>query len=112
MVDAKDSSPHDTGLFLDRLQIGEALDAVEKGAKVLGASTTVGKGGGGWSEDIAAVEGVGGVGKPKLTIRDFAGGEGSVVREAQAEHTVIGGDEELPLEFHEQWFARRADTRV
>lgn len=112
MVDAEDFSPRDTGFCLDRFQIGETLDAVEKGAKVLWASAAVGESGGGWSEDIAAVEGVGGVGKPKLTIRDFAGGEGSVVREAQAEHAVIGGDEELPLEFHEQWFARRADTGV
>jgi len=112
MVDAEDFSPRDTRLCLDWLQIGEALDAVEKGAKVLGASAAVGEGGCGWSEDIAAVECVGGVRKPKFAIRDFAGSEGRVVREAQTEHTVIGGDEELPLEFHKQRFACGADTGV
>jgi hypothetical protein len=112
MVDAEYLSPPDARRGLDWFQIAEALDAVEKGANVLGTDAAAGEGGGGRSEDIAAVEGIGRVRKPKLTICDFAGGEGGVIGEQQAEDAIIGSDEELLLEFDQQGFPGGADTGI
>src|SRR6476660_9177336 len=112
MVDTEYLSSPDTGLGLDWFQIRQTFDAVEQGANILGTDAATGEVGGGWSEDIPAVECVGRVRKPKLTICDFARGEGGVMGEQQAEDAIIRSDEELLLEFDQQGFPGGADTGI